>query len=92
MKITIITVVKNNKKDLELTIKSVLAQNYKNFQYIIFDGMSNDGTEKVIKKYKKKNIRYIRQRDKNYYDGLNRAITLAKGDYIGILNAGDLMY
>ena len=54
MKITIITVVKNNKKDLELTIKSVLAQNYKNFQYIIFDGMSNDGTEKVIKKYKKK--------------------------------------
>lgn len=92
MKITIITVVKNNKKDLELTIKSVLAQNYKNFQYIIFDGMSNDGTEKVIKKYKKKNIRYIRQRDKNYYDGLNRAITLAKGDYIGILNAGDLYY
>ena len=59
MKITIITVVKNNKKDLELTIKSVLAQNYKNFQYIIFDGMSNDGTEKVIKKYVNKEAYYF---------------------------------
>lgn len=92
MTITIITVVKNNKEDLELTLKSLFSQTYKKFQYIIFDGLSKDGIESVINKYKRKNIKYIRQRDKNYYDGLNQAIKIAKGDYIGILNAGDLYY
>ena len=90
MRLSIITVVKNDKKNLEFTIKSVLAQNYKDFEYIIFDGLSSDRIETVINKYKKKNIKYIRRSDKNYYDGLNQAISKAKGDYIGILNAGDL--
>lgn len=90
MRLSIITVVKNNKKNLEDTIKSVLAQNYKGFEYIIFDGLSSDCIESVINKYKKNNIKYIRRSDKNYYDGLNQAISKAKGDYIGILNAGDL--
>jgi glycosyltransferase len=90
MRLSIITVVKNDKKNLEFTIKSVLAQNYKDFEYIIFDGLSSDRIESVINKYKKKNIKYIRRSDKNYYDGLNQAISKAKGDYIGILNAGDL--
>ena len=90
MRLSIITVVKNDKKNLEHTIKSVLAQNYKDFEYIIFDGLSSDRIESVINKYKKKNIKYIRRSDKNYYDGLNQAISKAKGDYIGILNAGDL--
>jgi len=90
MRLSIITVVKNDKKNLEHTIKSVLAQNFKDFEYIIFDGLSSDRIESVINKYKKKNIKYIRRSDKNYYDGLNQAISKAKGDYIGILNAGDL--
>ena len=90
MNLTLITVVKNDKHNLEATIKSVLSQNYKDFEYIIFDGLSSDRIESVINKYKKKNIKYIRRSDKNYYDGLNQAISKAKGDYIGILNAGDL--
>ena len=45
---------KNDKKNLEHTIKSVLAQNYKDFEYIIFDGLSTDRIESVINKYKKK--------------------------------------
>ena len=52
--ISIITVVKNNEKFLEETIKSVLQQNYQNFEYIIIDGGSNDNTLEIINKYKDK--------------------------------------
>jgi len=89
MKLTIITVVKNNKKNLLISLKSVLSQTLKNFEYIICDGMSIDGTKHVIKNYLNKDIKYFCKNDKNYYDGLNYAISKAKGDYIGILNAGD---
>lgn len=89
MKLSIITVVKNDKNNLEATIKSVLSQKYKDFEYIIFDGFSSDGIESVINRYKKNNIKYVRLRDKNYYDGLNKAIKKAKGNYISIINAGD---
>jgi|TARA_B110000037_G_scaffold222987_1_gene301102 glycosyltransferase involved in cell wall biosynthesis len=89
MKFTIITVVKNDKKNLLTSLKSAISQKCENFEHIIYDGISNDGTKHVIKKYLSKNIRYIQQNDQNYYDGLNKAIKIAKGDYIGILNAGD---
>lgn len=89
MKLTIITVVKNDKKNLLISLKSVLSQTLKNFEYIIYDGMSNDGTKQLVKKYFNKNIKYICKKDNNYYEGLNYAIAKASGDYIGILNAGD---
>jgi glycosyltransferase len=89
MKISIVTVVKNNKKNLLISIKSILTQSFKNFEHIIYDGMSQDGTRSIIKKYLNKNTRYICRPDKNYYEGLNYAVKAATGDYIGILNAGD---
>ena len=52
-KISIITVVKNSSNTIEKTIKSVLAQEYKNLEYIIIDGGSSDGTLEIIQKYKK---------------------------------------
>ena len=52
-KITVITVVKNNKKDIERNINSVLNQTYKNYEHIIIDGKSDDGTLDIIKKYQK---------------------------------------
>jgi glycosyltransferase involved in cell wall biosynthesis len=92
MKLTIITVVKNDKKNLLISLKSVLSQTLKNFEYIIYDGMSNDGTKQMVKKFFNKNIKYFCKKDNNYYEGLNYAITKASGDYIGILNAGDIYY
>lgn len=92
MKLSIITVVKNDKKNLLISIKSILSQTYKDFEYIIYDGMSNDGTKSAIQKYLNKNIKYICMKDKNYYEGLNYAISKSTGDYIGILNAGDQYY
>lgn len=89
MKLCIVTVVKNNKKNLLISMKSILSQSFKNFEHIIYDGMSSDGTKSIIQKYLNKNIRYICRKDKNYYEALNYAIKSARGDYIGILNAGD---
>ena len=89
MKLTIITVVKNDYRNLLVSLESILSQSFKNFEYIIYDGMSTDGTKSIAQKYLNKRIKYIRRRDKNYYEGLNYAIKMAKGDYIGILNAGD---
>jgi len=89
MKLSIITVVKNDYKNLLVSLESILSQSFKNFEYIIYDGMSTDGTKTITEKHLNENIKYIRRRDKNYYEGLNYAIKAAKGDYIGILNAGD---
>ena len=88
-KISIITVVKNNKKGIEKTIKSVLSQSiFTDIQYIIIDSNSNDGTSNIISKYKKK-ITYIREHDKNIYDGLNKGIKIATAKYVGLLHSGD---
>lgn len=92
MKFSIITVVKNDKDNLLISLNSLLSQTYKDFEYIIYDGMSTDGTKSLIKKYLNKQIRYFCRKDRNYYDGLNKAIKLAKGEYIGILNAGDTYF
>jgi glycosyltransferase len=89
MKLSILTIVKNDKKNLLVSIKSILSQNFKNFEHIIYDAMSNDGTKFIIKKYLSKNVKYICRKDKNYYEGLNYAIRVSSGEYIGILNAGD---
>ena len=92
MKLTIITVIKNDKKNLLISLKTILSQTYKDFEHIIYDGMSNDGTRSVVQKYLNKNTKYICKKDNNYYEGLNYAINKATGDYIGILNAGDQYY
>ena len=67
MKFSIITIVKNGFPEIELTIKSVFQQNYKNFEYIIFDGYSEDGTSELIKKKYKNKIKYYRKKDKGMY-------------------------
>jgi glycosyltransferase involved in cell wall biosynthesis len=86
---SIITVTKNSENKIDKTIISVLYQSYKNFEYIIIDGNSEDETFNKIKKYKNKKIKFFCRKDKNFYDGLNFAIKKAKGKYISVLNSGD---
>ena len=90
-KITVITVVKNNFRGIEKTIKSVLNQSQKKIEHIIIDGMSNDGTSEIISKYKKK-LRHIREHDKGIYSALNKGIKKAKSEFIAILHSGDVYY
>jgi len=90
---SIITVTKNTEKKIDVSIRSVLSQNFKNFEYIIVDGCSTDNTFVKIIKYKNnKKIRIFKRCDKNFYDSLNYAIEKAKGKYISILNSGDIFF
>ena len=87
--ISIITVVYNGEKTIEQTITSVSEQTYKNIEYIIVDGKSTDGTMQIVSKYKGKIAKIICEKDKGIYDAMNKGISLAKGDIIGLLNADD---
>jgi len=89
---SVITVTKNTEKKINLTIKSVLSQNFKNFEYIVIDGYSKDNTFVNIKKYKDKRIKVFKYMDKGFYDGLNYGVQNSKGKYIAILNSGDIFY
>lgn len=90
-KITIITPVKNDEKNIEKTIRSVLDQSYKNFEYIVVDGKSNDKTLKIIKKFRNK-LKYFSKKDKNLWDAINYAINKSSGELICILNSNDVFY
>jgi len=94
VKFSIITVVKNDKVNIKSTLYSLYNQNYTNYEHIIIDGNSSDGTSEIIKKTirNRKKVIYIRKKDKNLYQALNRGIKVAKGDFIGILHSGDRYY
>lgn len=87
--VTIITVVYNGERHLEQTILSVLNQTYKNIEYILIDGGSNDGTLDIIKKYTHAIDYWISEQDSGIYDAMNKGISLANGDIIGIINSDD---
>ena len=87
--ITIITVVKNSAPTIEKSIRSVLDQNYDKIEHIIIDGKSNDGTTKILKKYKNKINKIVIQDDKGIWDAMNKGVEIASGDIIGFLNADD---
>ncbi len=89
MKISIITVVWNNKETIKDAIDSVLSQTYKNIEYIVVDGASSDGTLDIVQGYGNKISTFISEPDKGLYDAMNKGITLATGDIIGILNSDD---
>tara|TARA_Y100000741_G_scaffold365165_1_gene359870 strand:- start:55 stop:894 length:840 start_codon:yes stop_codon:yes gene_type:complete len=88
--ISIITVVLNNDKFLEKTIKSVINQKIKDFEYIIIDGGSTDNSLKIIKKYEKKISYWVSEKDIGLYDAFNKGMILAKGHFIGIINSDDI--
>ncbi len=90
MKISIITVVWNNQETIKDAIESVLNQTYKNIEYIIIDGASTDSTIEIIKSYGDKINIFVSEKDNGIYDAMNKGITLATGDVVGILNSDDI--
>jgi glycosyltransferase involved in cell wall biosynthesis len=90
-KISIITVVYNAKSFLEETIESVLSQNFNNFEYIIIDGGSIDGTLDIIKKYQDRITLWVSEPDRGIYDAMNKGIKMAKGEFVCFINAGDVL-
>jgi glycosyltransferase involved in cell wall biosynthesis len=92
MKISIITVCYNSAATLEKTILSVAGQTYSDIEYIIVDGNSKDGTLNIIRSHKDKITQWMSEPDKGLYDAMNKGITMATGDLIGILNSDDTFY
>jgi glycosyltransferase involved in cell wall biosynthesis len=92
MKISIVTVVYNDENRIEETILSVVNQTYKNIEYIVVDGNSNDGTAEIIKKYNSKISKIISETDDGIYDAMNKGLNASTGDRILFLNAGDELY
>jgi len=88
--VSIITTVFNSKETIEDAIQSVLNQSYPNIEYIVVDGGSTDGTIEIINKYENKINKFVSEKDKGVYDGMNRGIKRATGDIIGILNSDDI--
>lgn len=89
MKISIITVSYNSAETIEDTIKSVLAQDYSELEYIIVDGGSKDNTLEIVDKYKEKIAKVISESDKGIYDAMNKGIRMATGEVVGIINSDD---
>lgn len=88
-KFSIITVTYNAEPVIEPTLQSVAAQSYRNFEYLLIDGGSSDAT---LTKAKESGIYFthiISERDHGLYDAMNKGISLATGDYLCFLNAGD---
>ena len=86
---SIITVVKNRKETIENTLSSVRFQTFKNFQYIVIDGESDDGTLEVLKDNSDIIDILISEKDNSVYEALNKAISYAEGEYISILHSDD---
>ena len=95
MKISIITATYNSAKTVKDTLESALRQSYNDFEYLIIDGASKDDTMTIVKEYEPRfegRLRYISEPDKGLYDAMNKAIVHSTGDWIIILNSGDVFY
>jgi len=89
-KISIVTPSFNQGKFIEDTIKSVLNQKYENFEHIIIDGGSTDGTVDILKKYP--HLKWVSEPDKGQSDALNKGFKMAKGEWILWLNSDDMLF
>ena len=87
--ISVITVVYNGASNLEQTIQSVINQDCQNFEYIIIDGGSTDGTIEIVEKYADRIDYWMSGRDAGLYDAMNRGVELAAGEWLNFMNCGD---
>jgi glycosyltransferase involved in cell wall biosynthesis len=90
--LSVITIVYNNVSDIERTMLSVLNQTYEGVEYIVVDGLSNDGTLEIIKRYENRIAKLITERDEGIYDAMNKGLAAATGDYVIFMNSGDEFY
>ena len=92
MKLSIITINFNNRDGLQRTINSVLSQSFKDFELIVIDGGSTDGSRNLLEIYKKYFSYWCSEPDKGVYNAQNKGISVAKGEYMSFMNSGDEFY
>ena len=93
MKLSIITINRNNATGLEKTLQSVALQTFKEFEYIIIDGASTDGSVEVIEKFESRfaQLKWVSEPDTGIYNAMNKGVRMASGDYIQFLNSADCL-
>ncbi|MFV8393002.1 glycosyltransferase family 2 protein [Flavobacterium sp. LB2P6] len=89
IKFSIITIVYNGEEYIENTLKSVINQTYKNFEFIVIDGSSKDNTTDIIKKYLGSITTFISENDSGIYDAMNKGLKYTNGNYVVFMNGGD---
>ncbi|MEZ4858026.1 MAG: glycosyltransferase family 2 protein [Flavobacteriaceae bacterium] len=89
--VSIITINYNNVLGLEKTIQSVISQTYNNYEFIVVDGASTDGSVALLEHYKAYIHCSISEKDAGIYHAMNKGIKMAKGDYLLFLNSGDVL-
>lgn len=92
MKYSIITVNFNNKEGLRKTIESVIHQTFRDFEFIIIDGGSTDGSTDILKEYDSQIDCWVSEPDGGIYQGMNKGIKKATGEYLNFMNSGDCFY
>ena len=92
MKYSIITVNYNNREGLRRTIESVIYQTCRDFEFIVIDGGSTDGSADVLKEYNNQITYWVSEPDKGIYNAMNKGIAKATGDYLNFMNSGDCFY
>lgn len=91
MKISVITVCLNDLQGLKNTLQSIITQTYNEYELIVIDGGSNDGSKEYIESINRIN-QWVSEPDKGIYNAMNKAITMAHGEYCIFMNAGDRFY
>lgn len=103
MKLSIITINYNNAEGLRKTMESVLSQTYKDFEYVVVDGASTDGSVEIVRQYAdsqairqrgdeaKRQVIWISEPDTGIYNAMNKGIRMAHGEYLLFLNSGDFL-
>ena len=89
-KISVITINYNDRDGLQKTIRSVINQTFSDFEYIVIDGNSTDGSKEVIATFRDKINTAVSEPDSGIYNAMNKGIRAATGDYLFFLNAGDI--
>ena len=88
--ITVVTVCYNSAALIERTLISVSEQNYSNKEYVVIDGASTDGTKEIVERYKDSISFFVSEPDKGIYHAMNKAVKVAKGEWVIFMNAGDV--
>lgn len=89
MKVSIITVCYNSAETIRDSIESVIAQDYADIEYIVVDGGSTDNTLAIIEEYRTSINVVVSERDRGIYDAMNKGVSLASGEVVGLLNSDD---
>lgn len=91
MRLSIVTINRNNAVGLEKTMRSVANQTFNDYEYIVIDGASTDSSVEVIKRLEPQFtcLKWVSEPDKGIYNAMNKGLRMASSDYIQILNSGD---